>query len=262
MADHRNADVRNDPAAGMSGSAHESAASSMREAAPSLDPACVTALEAAVLSPQHDAPIAAIQDLIASGIKPTVIADHYIPAVARILGDQWCIDQLSFADVTIGSARLQAMLRSLGPNWSGENASKPGPASILLIVPEDVHHTLGALVLGGQLRRKGVSVKLVLSAKNQDIANWIKLSTYDAVFISSSRGESLESLRRIVDVVRNAASTAPPIVVGGSILDVETKETVTALTGADHATRIPQEALELCGLLISTQDDAHLKFTV
>ena len=262
MADHRNVDVKNDTAAGMTDAAQKPAVSLVPDTAPSLDSECVALLEAAVLSPLHGAPSAAISELIASGIKRTDIADLYIPAVARILGDQWCVDQLSFADVTIGSARLQAMLRSLGPDWSGVTQFQPGSASILLIVPEDIHHTLGALVLGGQLRRKGLSVKLVLSGKNQDIANWVRHSTYEAVFISSSRGESLESLRRIVDVVKNSASRVPPIVVGGSILSVETKENVTALTGADHATKIPEEALELCGLLVPTQDDAHLKFRV
>lgn len=262
MADHRNADVKKDLAAGMPDADKKPVVSLVRDTAPSIDSRHIEMLREAVLSPLPETSRNAVRDLIASGVAPSDIADFYIPAVARLLGDDWCVDQLSFANVTVGSARLQAMLRSLGPNWSGDSAARHGSASILLIVPEDVYHTLGALVLGGQLRRMGFSVKLILGCRNQDIAIRVQRTTYDAVFISSSHGETLESLRRIVDVVKTALSSPPPIVVGGSILDVETKENVTALTGADHATRIPEEAVELCGLQVTTQDDAHLKFRV
>lgn len=199
----------------------------------------------------------AINDLLARGISPEKIADFYIPTLARQLGDQWCVDELSFASVTIGVSRLQSMLRYLGPCWSGAHISDPTAPSLLLIVPADVYHTLGAIVLSGQIRRKGISVKLLLGARPDDAANQMNQTRYDAVFLSSSRGETLESLRCIVDGVKSSTQSAPPVIIGGTILEVERVEDVLALTGADHATKNPDEALKLCGLFEHSRNEAQ-----
>lgn len=239
--------------------AQKMAAVLVRDTPNDLDVTVLSALHNAVLGRDPETAKQVIHDLIANGVTAVDLADFYIPEVARKLGDQWCIDELSFATVTIGSARLQSMLRSLGPDWSGERTGKTATASILLVVPQEVYHTLGALVLGGQLRRKGMSVKLVLGGKPQDVANHVESAHYDCVFLSSSRGETLESLRRLVEAVKTATLTPLPVVIGGTILEVEPIETITALTGADFATSIPEEALRLCGLCDGTQDDSRAK---
>ena len=261
MADHRNADATNQGA----GENQQRDAATPREGLdfaqikqPKLNQKLFDKLHAAALNPDQSACKTTLNQVIADGVPADVIADHYVPAIARELGEQWCVDQLSFAAVTIGSSRLQAMLRMLGPNWSGDSAEHDGAPGILLVVPHEVYHTLGAIVLSGQLRRKGVSVKLLLGGRPREVAERVASTTYDGIFISSSIGETLESLRQIVDAVRTSTHTPPPIVIGGTILDVETVENVTALTGADHATKIPDEALRLCGL----HDNTHTKHGV
>ena len=124
-------------------------------------------LRTGALSDNPDDCLRAAKAAVAKGTRPEDIADFYVPALAREMGDQWCKDQLSFAGVTIGTSRLQAVLRALGPNWSGDNVSGPNGPSILLIVGQEVYHTLGAIVLSGQLRRKGFSVKLILGGKTR-----------------------------------------------------------------------------------------------
>ncbi|MEJ8562279.1 cobalamin B12-binding domain-containing protein [Yoonia sp. GPGPB17] len=225
-----------------------------------MNAALLATLKAAALSPDRNACRDTVNVALADGTRPEDLADLYIPAIARDLGDQWCEDELSFASVTIGVSRLQAMMRELGPSWTGDNAMTPGAPSILLLVLQDVYHTLGAIVLTSQLRRKGFSVKLVLGCRAEDVAERLVRTKYHAVFISSSRGETLESLRHIIDVIKTSTDTPPPVVVGGTILDVETVEDVTALTGADYATRIPDEALKLCNLLENTRNQiTHAK---
>ncbi|MCK0097183.1 cobalamin B12-binding domain-containing protein [Yoonia sp. F2084L] len=260
MADRRQFDAMKEIAASEtqpSSTRRPVVASVVPDLAPKLDESLFQALKAAALSADPNACKHAIRAAIATGTSPEDLADHYIPALARDMGDLWCVDQLSFAGVTIGVSRLQAMLREMGPKWSSDNAAGPASSSILLIVGKDVYHTLGAIVLSGQLRRKGFSVKLILGGKRADIAQRIQRTKYQAVFISSSRGERLESLRQIIDVVKTSAQTPPPVVVGGSILEVETANDVTALTGADYATRIPDEALEFCGLHDIQHSQSH-----
>jgi methanogenic corrinoid protein MtbC1 len=215
-----------------------------------LDPAIMAGMRKAALSTDRGDCPAILRHALHHGIARDDIADFYIPELARELGHDWCTDQMSFAQVTIGASRLQGMLRDLGPEWAGDQLASPSAPSILLVVGQDVHHTLGAMVLSGQLRRRGLSVRLMLGVPLREMAENVSKSAYDAVFISSSLGETLESLRRIVNVIRSSTKKSVPIVIGGTVLEAETKYNVTALTGADYATSVPSEALELCGLKI------------
>lgn len=250
MADHRNIDAKIQNA----GSSQQRSAAKQRFA-PTIVPNTELELDDSVLSNLYAAAMnsdpavcrGAVENALADGISPEDLADAYIPTIARQMGEQWCVDQISFATVTIGTSRLQAMLRLLGPNWTGRSEEQHDAPAILLVVLQEIYHTLGAIVLSGQLRRKGVTVKLVLGCKPREVAERISRTNYEAVFISSSMGETLESLRQVVDAVRASTDTPPPIVIGGTILDVETVEDVMALTGADYATQNPDEALRLCG---------------
>ncbi len=260
MTDQRKLDSIQDPIAGNprpTKAAIHMVAAMVRDIGNNLDPLVMSKLHNAVLSPTPEAATKVIQELVAKGVRAIDLTDFYIPAVARELGDQWCIDELGFAEVTIGSARLQSMLHALDKNWTNEATDEVAAASVLLVVPCDVHHTLGALVLSGQLRRKGLSVKLVLGGQPLDIARRTASNQYDCVFISSPRGGSLEDLRDVISAVKRASSDPVPIVVGGSILEIETAQTLTAFTGADFATKDPQEALNFCGLQSTTHSLAR-----
>jgi MerR family transcriptional regulator, light-induced transcriptional regulator len=84
----------------------------------------------------------------AAGIRREDIADFYVPEVARRLGAAWCEDRTSFADVTVGTARLQGLLREIGPDWfSDARLGDRPPVCVLVVVSRDEFHTLGAMVL-------------------------------------------------------------------------------------------------------------------
>lgn len=225
-----------------------------------LDPYHLERMAKAAISMDRSSCDRAFEAALDDGIAPEVIADHYIPAIARDMGEAWCADEMNFATVTIGASRLQAKLRDLGPAWSGDLAGAVDAPTILLVVAHEIYHTLGAMVLAGQLRRKGMSVRLMLGATPGDVVARMIHSGYDAVFISASCGETLESLARIVKSVRQNKSSPPPIVLGGTILT--TAPDARALTGADFATNDPDEALRLCELngkrdLMSTDRRSH-----
>lgn len=191
----------------------------------------------------------AIFDLVAhADISCEEMADYYIPNVARSLGDLWCSDQLQFAEVTIGVARLQAMLRDLGEKWTADLDTKPNASTVLMVVLDDVHHTLGAFVIAGQLRRKGLSVRLLIGATAQNIRMSCEMIQYDAIFISANIGDSLENLRKIVRTIKTACDSVPPVVIGGTLL--ETGADVVALTGTDYIAQTADEAIALCNLRI------------
>lgn len=210
----------------------------------------LTDLHAAAVSTASIPLAPLIKRMTVAGITAADIADRYIPAIARTLGDLWCDDSIGFAVVTIGVARLQGLLREIGPEWQADRHADGDAPGLLVVVGPDVFHTLGAMVLTGQLRRRGLSVRLLFDATPETLGPILRQARFDAVLISASDGETLESLRRLVATVKSATFVAPPVVIGGTILDqaADGLVDIAALTGADFVTRDLDEALSLCGL--------------
>lgn len=212
--------------------------------------AAVTGLVSAVQhgeEAERDREVARILD---SGVSIATLIDHHIPEAARRMGEAWCSDGMSFAEVTIGSARLQALLRDLARRDAVAPRDLTAP-QVLMVVREDDHHTLGAMVAMQQLRRTGIDVHLSMGQPDREILARIATRDFDMVMVSSSGSEKLESLGTFVENVHSYAQRAVPIVVGGTVLGENTD--VAAKTGADFATADPNEAVRRCGLRMPRQ---------
>ena len=191
-----------------------------------------------------------ISAMLEAGLSQAEIATQYVPHAARQMGEDWSSDTLTFSRVTIGTARLQSALHLLGNDWSPQQNTRDDTecSSVVIVVPKGSNHTLGAMILSGELRRMGLSVRLIMGASHDELRNIFKLATFEAVLISASEPEMLNSLRLSVDIIRESAAFCPPIVIGGGILD-QVSDVKTQI-GADFATKDPFEALQLCGLAV------------
>ncbi len=198
---------------------------------------------------RDDTPAAGLAEVAAmrrAGIPDQDIVDHFIPAAARLLGEGWESDAVSFAAVTIGTARLQSMLRDLAadlPHTSGVDRPE-----VALVVRETEYHTLGAVVTANQLRRKGVAVRLVLGRSDPEILRFMQERSFDAILISAAASERIESVRNLISKLRLSDPKAPPICIGGSILLLG--PSIHQLTGADHVASDVDTALQLCDLAV------------
>lgn len=214
------------------------------------DHAFARRLYRAALAPERAALLDEIDWLAAAGVSRIHIADVLVPAVARLLGEDWCRDQISFATTTIGTSRLQAALRHLGPCWTGDHAIDPDAPNILLVVTQNDQHTLGAILLSGQLRRRGCSVLLLLDADVAQLRTSLERSHFDGMFVTVPSADRLENVREIVKAFRQLSPSPLPVVVGGLLC--ETEANVHEATGADYATNDADEALALCRLTASS----------
>jgi methylmalonyl-CoA mutase cobalamin-binding subunit len=179
-------------------------------------------------------------------ISPAAMSDIYVPAAARLLGTEWSGDRMGFSEVTIATARLQALVRAIGTRWGGDVAHVPGRRSILMIVPDQHHHTLGAVVATGQLRRLGLSVCLRLGPSRAELIKLLLTRTFDAVMVSVGHSDRLEASRKVVESVRGFAPAGMPVIAGGA---VETSHVeLKAQTGVDLVTCDIGEALAFCRL--------------
>ncbi|MEM7752865.1 MAG: cobalamin B12-binding domain-containing protein [Pseudomonadota bacterium] len=191
-----------------------------------------------------------VADLSALCISPADIVDHCIPQVANTLGADWVADRLDFASVTVASARLFGLCKTVGQNWdnirSGLNAR-----SLLLTTMERESHILGPAVLSDQLRRRGHSVLLHSNANPQSLREKVSQEQFDGILFSISTWQALESAVQAIRAIRTVASSAV-IIVGGTILNEETFD--AAVAGADMTTNDIDAALD-----VMTGEDIRLR---
>jgi hypothetical protein len=81
----------------------------------------------AFLSDRCDTHRAIVGRMRKEGVSVTDIIDVVLPAVARNAGQRWMDDEISFADVTVVTARLQETVRAFGRVPRGQcPANAPG----------------------------------------------------------------------------------------------------------------------------------------
>jgi methylmalonyl-CoA mutase cobalamin-binding subunit len=209
---------------------------------------------------EHDDPRHLVMlGLRQNGVSLSDIIDHVVPEIARGLGTRWADDAISFADVTIGTARLQETVRTLsakdqawnpinvGPQDAADPGRSVGPANrVLMIIPRPEEHTLGVFVAADQLRRMGYTVDIAMDEHPQQIARRVKHGRYVMIGITAAGRRSVASARELVDIIRPNVTRVTPIVLGGSIL--ETESDLRRITGADFVAPDMVSALRLCGL--------------
>ncbi|MEJ6389958.1 cobalamin-dependent protein [Gymnodinialimonas sp. 2307UL20-7] len=212
---------------------------------------------AAFLSEDEELRHEAIQDLRKDGVTIPEIIDYVIPEVARILGQRWADDELSFAEVSIGSARLQECVRSLiarDISATGDTAGTNAPR-ILMIIPRPEDHTLGTFVAADQFRRYGYAVDIAVDTDVRQLANDLRTQRYVMVGITIGGRRTLASTKELVEKIRAMVTRVTPIAIGGSFVSVGTDLKQT--TGADHVAVSAMDALMKCGLDIARADPSQ-----
>lgn len=170
------------------------------------------------------------------------LVDSYFPAVARLLGTDWREDRAAFTEVTMGLARMQSILRQVGRDWASNAAATADSATVLMVLPEGEQHSFGMMVLTGQLRRLGVSVRLEIGAGPMALRAEVQRSEFDCAMISVACEEKLELCRRLVKALKEGSEGRLWVAIGGAVL--ERPVDVRAATGADVVTNDPMIALQ------------------
>jgi len=169
---------------------------------------------------------------------------NYIPAAARRLGQMWSEDIVGFAEVSIGTARLQALAHEVSSHWAMDTGrDAPQDLSILIFTPHGEDHTLGAVTLCTMLRRRGYEVEMELNITARALEARVADGIHDVIMASCSRPDALETLAALFKNIRNRLEQPPVLAVGGVVLDHASN--VQEATGADLATRDIHQVLKL-----------------
>lgn len=197
----------------------------------------------AVLSQSHFAPDALLAELRGYRLSIDAIIDLYVPTTARMLGEKWETDQINFAQVTVGSLRLQSLLAEASAYVPFEANIGTVRLASLVLIPRGEQHFLGASVVAGQLRRLGCDVSMSYDEDLELLTARLVEEPPQLVLITCARRETLESAAETVQRVRNAVVPAPVIALGGAL--TMNKEAVIERTGVDVVTNDVGEAVAL-----------------
>ncbi len=208
-------------------------------------------LQAAAIDPDLTCFDRVVNDLLDAGSTAQRIANVHIPAVARNLGQGWADGTQSFGTVSIGCSRLQTYLRQKGLAWcDAQTLQSTTFASVLLVVPVHEQHTLGATLLAGQLRAQGVDVTLALHCNMLKLGQLTRGRRFDAILVSASQSEALETLRQTILYMRRD-STSTPIILGGSVLSQVPNILETA--GADFSADCVEDVIDMLAPVVATK---------
>ena len=166
---------------------------------------------------------------------------------AMRLGEGWVNDTFSFAEVSIGAARLQEAIRALGRNKPSVPATIPLGHRILIVIPQEEEHTLGAFIAASQFRRYGVWVHMAIGQNPEEVAQTVRCQGFDMLGISGSGRRSLaphaehrrKGARARCPTFRPSSSEETSCNLGVDLMEY---------SGADLATTNPRKAMEFCGL--------------
>jgi methanogenic corrinoid protein MtbC1 len=189
--------------------------------------------------------------IMGRGVSSADVIEAVVPAAARYMGELWATDKLSFAEVTIGAARLQETVRTIGTRKAIVAETEADAPCILLVVPRIEQHTLGIFVLAEQFRRMGVRIHMTLGNNQAEILRLVRLHRFAMVGITASSRRTLASVQDLVKTIRTGVPRITPIVVGGPVTGLNLD--IRSLTGADHVAETAEEALNLCGLETTRQ---------
>ncbi|SDE20262.1 cobalamin B12-binding domain-containing protein [Limimaricola pyoseonensis] len=208
----------------------------------------VRELTEALMAESETLHLRVVAALRASGVGGDELFERYVPDAARLLGEYWVQDRASFVEVTVGTGRLQRLIRERGEAGHGTpDRTVPLGQSVLMVVPRFEDHSLGAFVAADQFRRHGIWVHVAIGLGGAELSQQVMSRRYAMIGLTGGSLKVLEELAGLVDALRTDARPSVPIVLGGCVVAL-TRE-AGRITGVDHAVSSVREAIARCGLV-------------
>lgn len=175
------------------------------------------------------------------GASAEAIYLGYVAGAARQLGKMWEEDQVSFAEVTVGSSRLYRIIRGLR-HVLDAGSLKPGTERHVLfaLVPGD-NHTLGIEMATDLFRRDGWDVALSVDETHDQIIARTEDERFQSVVLVAHCESTLPQLISLILAMR-ITQPMSHIVVAGNIVGI--RDDVSELVGADDVIADIETAVE------------------
>lgn len=147
--------------------------------------------------------------------QPEIVSVLFIEAAARLLGRKWVDDDCNFVDVTIGTTRIQEIIRLLSFEFRNKPSHRWTPF-VVITTPLGEQHTLAQHILGLLLDSMGWSSQILDGKDAQGSGLRSALKRADIICIGWGNQRLKKEFK---DLITTARAVTPglrtPIVVGG-----------------------------------------------
>lgn len=191
---------------------------------------------------RHDADVveAYVRSLLQRGLDLETLLLHLLAPAARRLGVLWEADEISFVDVTIGTARLQQLLRTFAITPCDDD----GARRALFLPAPDEQHTFGLLMVTELFRREGWRVTSGMDFAPEELRERIRDQSFLLIGFSLSCDRLINSLCSTIQMVRRfSKNPSVRVLVGGRVFAQD--PSLRPWVGADFVAADAHEALEL-----------------
>ena len=186
------------------------------EQAPCADE--VERLCTALMSGGDATPAEDIMNTLAKTTSREVIYLQYLAAAARMLGDWWTEDRVSFTEVTAATGRIFELLRQM----SVPPCPDPDPCDVTVVfasVPGE-QHTLGIRMAADLFRGDGWEIALRVGLSQDELIAEIGRQPRCIVGLSVGGRHSLDGLTALVEALHRHCPHAAIVVSGQDIEDI------------------------------------------
>ncbi|WP_158555071.1 cobalamin B12-binding domain-containing protein [Fulvimarina endophytica] len=175
--------------------------------------AAVERLRRLVLAGRTDDQRALLLHLHGKGLTLRSIIEQIVVPVADEIGRAWADDEMSFAEVTLVTGRLQVAVTDL---LSRTVRPQGGTSSLLIASMPGDQHVFGASALSGLLNEEGYGTDTMLSPSAEDLCRMAGARAYAAIGLSCNSDRTAPHLARLIGDLRSASlNRHVAIMVGG-----------------------------------------------
>lgn len=186
---------------------------------PDISEANVAAFCDVLVQPEADAALQFIEARRAEGVTRQDVYLGYIAAAARMLGERWDEDRVSFTDVTVGTGHLYALMRALRVEEHSDHLNiDPRRRALFATVPGE-EHGIGITVAADLFRNAGWEIDLQIGVDHDDLISCVEHTRPEIVGLSLSTERRLDDLVRLVVAIRIVVPHAFVGIAPGATID-------------------------------------------
>lgn len=186
-------------------------------------------LTRALLLPNPLAGKAFISRIREQGASMETVYVSYLAAAARRLGTWWTEDKITWAEATVGTGHIYAVMRGLKPVFLPRRPPPNQRAALFLPVPGE-NHTLGIEMAADLVAKEGWDVTLKRDLDHDALVQYAASSGHAVIGLSAAGEHSLTPLAQLIIALRISAPGAYILVSGNIVRKVPD---LAQLVGAD-----------------------------
>lgn len=137
--------------------------------------------------------------------------------IATALGKKWEDDDGDFLDVTIGMARLQAVLRGYVEAQIVEPPQETNACEVLIATMPGEEHTFAAILLELNMRLLGWNTTLFCAQTHADFAMKVEANCYDVICLSWTTEALTDSLANLSHTIKGLETDNRPVIIAGGL---------------------------------------------